>query len=72
MTTVGMPAIGELFDLNGGGREAFPRQLAIEWSKRGNRVNSSAPCQFLTPRLRAMTEDPQFDPEKLNGGYLAR
>jgi NAD(P)-dependent dehydrogenase (short-subunit alcohol dehydrogenase family) len=65
MTTAGMPAIRELFDLNGGGMEAIPRQLAIEWSKRGIRVNSLAPCQFMTPGLRAVMEDPQFDPEKL-------
>jgi gluconate 5-dehydrogenase len=65
MTTAGMPVIRELFDPNGGGMEAFTRQLAIEWSKRGNRGNSIAPCQFLTPRLRAVTEDPQFDSEKL-------
>ena len=72
MTTAGMPAIRGLLDLNGGGMEALPRQLAIEWSKRGIRVNSLAPCQFLTPGLRAVMEDPQLDFEKLNGGYLAR
>ena len=64
MTTAGMPAIRGLLDLNGGGMEALPRQLAIEWSKRGIRVNSLAPCQFLTPGLRAGMEDPRFDPEK--------
>ena len=62
---VGFPRGVAIYSASKGGMDAFTRQLAIEWSGRGIRVNSIAPCQFMTPGLRAVMEDPQFDPEKL-------
>jgi NAD(P)-dependent dehydrogenase (short-subunit alcohol dehydrogenase family) len=62
---IGFPRGVAIYSASKGGMDAFTRQLAIEWSKRGIRVNSIAPCQFMTSGLREVMEDPQFDPEKL-------
>jgi NAD(P)-dependent dehydrogenase (short-subunit alcohol dehydrogenase family) len=48
-----------------GGVETLTKQLALEWADRGIRVNAIAPCQFMTPGLRDVMADPQFDPKKL-------
>jgi gluconate 5-dehydrogenase len=48
-----------------GGINALTKQLALEWADRGIRVNAIAPCQFLTPGLKAVMAKPQFDPKKL-------
>jgi NAD(P)-dependent dehydrogenase (short-subunit alcohol dehydrogenase family) len=48
-----------------GGVNAMTKQLALEWAGRGVRVNAIAPCQFMTPGLKDVLADPQFDPEKL-------
>jgi NAD(P)-dependent dehydrogenase (short-subunit alcohol dehydrogenase family) len=44
---------------------AMTKQLALEWADRGIRVNAIAPCQFMTPGLKDVMSDPQFDPKKL-------
>lgn len=62
---IGFPRGVAIYSASKGGMDAFTRQLAIEWSKRGIRVNSIAPCQFMTPGLKAVMRDPQFDPDKL-------
>ncbi len=61
----GYPRGAAIYSASKGGMDAITRQLAIEWAKRGIRVNSLAPCQFMTPGLREVMDDPQFDPEKL-------
>jgi NAD(P)-dependent dehydrogenase (short-subunit alcohol dehydrogenase family) len=61
----GFPRGSAIYSASKGGMDALTRQLAIEWAKRGIRVNSIVPCQFMTPGLREVMEDPQFDPEKL-------
>ena len=48
-----------------GGINTLTKQLALEWADRGIRVNAIAPCQFMTPGLKAVMAKPQFDPEKL-------
>ena len=48
-----------------GGINTLTKQLALEWADRGIRVNAIAPCQFMTPGLRAVMAKPQFNPEKL-------
>ena len=52
------------------GVNALTRELALEWAKRGVRVNAIAPCQIETPQLYSVLNDPQFDQEKLMNTWL--
>lgn len=47
------------------------RELAIEWAQYGVRVNAIMPCQFLTPGVLRILEDPQFDSEKLMATWVS-
>ncbi len=62
---VGFPRGNGVYSASKGGLEALTRQMAIEWAPRGVRVNSIAPCQFMTPGLQQVMNDPQFDPAAL-------
>ena len=52
------------------GINALTRELALEWAKKGVRVNAIAPCQVDTPQLRKLLTDPQFHPDKLMNTWL--
>jgi gluconate 5-dehydrogenase len=62
---VGMGRGNNAYCASKGGVNSLTKQLAIEWANYGIRVNAIAPCQFLTPGLREVMADKQFDPEKL-------
>ena len=52
------------------GINGLTRELAVEWAKKGVRVNAIAPCQIDTPQLRKVLIDPQFDSDKLMNTWL--
>ena len=60
---VGMGRGANAYCASKGGVNSLTKQLAIEWADRGIRVNAIAPCQFMTPGLKDVMADPQFDPE---------
>ena len=52
------------------GVNALTRELAVEWAKKGVRVNAIAPCQIDTPQLRALFTDPRFTEQGLMATWL--
>lgn len=62
---VGMGRGANAYCASKGGVDTLTKQLALEWASRGIRVNAIAPCQFMTPGLKQVMEDPQFDPDRL-------
>jgi NAD(P)-dependent dehydrogenase (short-subunit alcohol dehydrogenase family) len=52
------------------GVNGLTRELAVEWAKKGVRVNAIAPCQIDTPQLRKVLDNPQFDADKLMNTWL--
>ncbi|HET6171192.1 MAG TPA: SDR family NAD(P)-dependent oxidoreductase [Gaiellales bacterium] len=69
----GVSAIGRgnfAYDVSKAGVVALTRELAVEWARRGVRVNAVAPCQVLTPGLQALLADEQFDHDALLKRFL--
>ena len=62
---VGMGRGNNAYCASKGGVNSLTKQLAIEWASQGIRVNSIAPCQFLTSGLQEVMAEKQFDREKL-------
>jgi NAD(P)-dependent dehydrogenase (short-subunit alcohol dehydrogenase family) len=52
------------------GINQFTRELAVEWSPHGIRVNAIQPCQILTPALRRILADPRLDPTTIQNRFL--
>ena len=63
--SVGMGRGANAYCASKGGVDTSTKQLALEWASRGIRVNAIAPCQFMTPGLKEVMADPQFDPKRL-------
>ena len=64
----GASALGRgnfVYDISKAGVNHFTRELAVEWAKHNIRVNAILPCQFRTPALQGVFDDPQFDSDLL-------
>ena len=51
------------------GINALTRELAVEWGRKGVRVNVIAPCRILTAPLQDQLNDPATDSEELMAGW---
>ena len=69
----GSSALGRgnfVYSVAKGGINQFTRELAVEWSPYGIRVNAIQPCQILTPALRRILADPRLDPQTIEVRFL--
>src|SRR5690242_7236340 len=65
----GSSALGRgnfVYSVTKGGIIQMTRELALEWSSHGIRVNAIQPAQTLTPAVQRMFEDPRLDPQSLH------
>ena len=67
---VGMGRGANAYCASKGGVNTLTKQLALEWASRGIRVNAIAPCQFLTPGLEEVMQNPQFDRQALMNTWI--
>jgi NAD(P)-dependent dehydrogenase (short-subunit alcohol dehydrogenase family) len=51
------------------GINALTRELAVEWARKGVRVNAIAPCRILTTPLQDQLDDPATDAEALMASW---
>jgi NAD(P)-dependent dehydrogenase (short-subunit alcohol dehydrogenase family) len=69
----GSSALGRgnfVYSVTKGGINQMTRELAVEWSVHGIRVNAIQPAQILTPAVQRMFEDPRLDPASLKTRLL--
>jgi NAD(P)-dependent dehydrogenase (short-subunit alcohol dehydrogenase family) len=69
----GSSALGRgnfVYSVAKGGINQLTRELAVEWSPHGIRVNAIQPCQILTPALRRILADPRLDPTTIRDRFL--
>ncbi len=69
----GSSALGRgnfVYSVTKGGINQLTRELAVEWSIHGIRVNAIQPAQILTPAVQRMFEDPRLDPATLKARLL--
>jgi NAD(P)-dependent dehydrogenase (short-subunit alcohol dehydrogenase family) len=69
----GSSALGRgnfVYSVAKGGINQLTRELAVEWSPYGIRVNAIQPCQILTPALRRILADPRLDPDTIKDRFL--
>jgi NAD(P)-dependent dehydrogenase (short-subunit alcohol dehydrogenase family) len=59
------------YSVSKGAINQLTRELAIEWGPHRIRVNAIQPCQFRTPGLQRLIDDPTFDSDALIARFLA-
>lgn len=69
----GSSALGRgnfVYSVSKGGINQLTRELAVEWSPHGIRVNAIQPAQILTAALKAMFADPRLQSDRLRDRLL--
>ena len=59
------------YSVSKGALNQMTRELALEWATHRIRVNAIQPCQFRSPALQRLIDDPQFDSQALIQRFLA-
>ena len=59
------------YSVTKGAINQLTRELAVEWGAHGIRVNAIQPCQFRTPGLQRLIDDPTFDSDALIARFTA-
>lgn len=58
------------FSVSKGAVNQLTRELAVEWAKHSIRVNAILPCQFRTPALQGLIDDPRYETDTLVTRFL--
>jgi NAD(P)-dependent dehydrogenase (short-subunit alcohol dehydrogenase family) len=60
-----------VYPVSKAGLNQLTRELAVEWSQYGIRVNAIQPCQFRTPAFQYQLDDPRVDAKALSEQFLS-